>query len=148
MSPEYVVWSGMKERCLNPSNTTFADYGGRGITICARWLDSFESFFADMGPRPPGTSINRIDNNGNYEPGNCRWATPKEQAGNTRRSIIVDWQGERMTVAECARREGLPYTKLLRAVKRDRLPIAEAVAKAHTTRPPGSYPGYQKRGQK
>ena len=74
----------MKTRCLNPNATKFKNYGGRGITICDRWRDSFENFYTDMGPRPPFKSIDRIDNDGNYEPSNCRWATSAEQSWNQR----------------------------------------------------------------
>lgn len=83
-SPEFKIWMGMTRRCRNAADPKFARYGGRGITVCDAWAESFENFFRDMGERPsPHHSIDRIDNDGNYEPGNCRWATASEQVRNS-----------------------------------------------------------------
>ena len=88
-TPTYMVWGSMIQRCTNPNNSGWPDYGARGISVCERWL-TFENFLADMGERPDGLSIDRVDNNGNYEPGNCRWATASQQQRNRRRPVYYD----------------------------------------------------------
>jgi hypothetical protein len=91
LTPEYRAWAALINRCENPQNPRFKDYGGRGITVCERWRSSYETFLADMGRRPsPRHSLDRIDNNGHYEPANCRWATASEQRRNQRRMITSD----------------------------------------------------------
>jgi len=88
--PEYESWKGMKKRCANPKDKEYRNYGDRGIKVCDRWLNSFKSFYADMGSKPsPSHSIDRIDVDGNYEPSNCRWATPKQQRNNQRKKEIT-----------------------------------------------------------
>ena len=96
----------MKARCLNTNAPNYTSYGGRGITICERWM-SFVNFLADMGERPPGTSLDRIDNDRDYCPDNCRWATPRQQSRNTRIARLITFNGETMRVVEWAERLGL-----------------------------------------
>lgn len=93
---EYISWASMKDRCLNERFREWKYWGGRGITIHLEWVVSFETFLRDMGPRPEGTSLDRINNEGNYEPGNCRWATPKEQVANQRKNEFCGY-GHAMT---------------------------------------------------
>lgn len=81
---EYTIWANMKKRCTNPNDTHYDDYGGRGISVCARWMKSFAHFYEDMGPRPRNKSLDRRDNNGHYSKENCRWATAHEQRVNSR----------------------------------------------------------------
>jgi hypothetical protein len=108
-APEYAVWAGMIQRCTNPADLNYHNYGGRGITVCDRWRESFEAFKSDMGPRPSQRhTIDRIDVNGNYEPSNCRWATATEQARNTRSNRRITVGDVTLCVAEWAERSGIP----------------------------------------
>lgn len=104
--PLYKTWRGMRDRCLNKRCRAYKNYGGRGITICKRW-DSFQSFIDDMGLRPPGTSIDRIDNNKGYSPDNCRWATPKQQNCNSRNARLLTVGNKTMTITEWGKRIGV-----------------------------------------
>jgi hypothetical protein len=110
-TPTYECWGGIIQRCNNPKRAYYHLYGGRGIKICDRWLD-FENFFADMGEKPSNKhSIDRIDNDGDYEPSNCRWATVLEQANNRRDNKVLSYVGLELTVAEWARRISVsPFT--------------------------------------
>ena len=112
---EYRAWCHMKDRCYNP-NTIYADrWMGRGIIVCERWLESFENFFSDMGKCPTGkSSIDRINVDGNYEPGNCRWATAIEQGNNMTNNVHMVVRGRTLTVAEAAREAGLKYATVYR----------------------------------
>lgn len=102
-SAEYIVWNGMRARCNNPQNPNYPKYGGRGITVCERWAKNFAHFLEDMGAcQSSGHSIDRVDNSGNYEPGNCRWATAKEQANNRRSSRYLTLGGQTATLAQWA----------------------------------------------
>ena len=105
--PEYAAWLSMRRRCDWPKWHDFARYGGRGISVCERW-GSFENFYADMGPRPsPSHSLDRINNDGNYEPSNCRWATKVEQAVNRRTTRLVNVDGEMLPLTHAAKRLGI-----------------------------------------
>ncbi len=103
-TPEHMAWMSMMERCDNPTHPSYEHYGAKGVTVCDRWRNSFEAFFADMGSRPPDkSSIDRHpDRDGNYEPGNCRWANSTEQNRNRRTSRFITWHGETRSLAEWA----------------------------------------------
>jgi DNA-binding transcriptional ArsR family regulator len=109
LSSEFNSWHSMKERCLNSKSTSYKRYGGRGITICDRWINSFENFYADMGPKPSEKySIERMNNDGNYEPSNCKWATDAEQAFNKSTTIMVKCpDGEWLLTKDAAKKYGL-----------------------------------------
>lgn len=104
--PIYKTWQGLKHRCFNKSNKRYKRYGGRGITVCKRWM-SFENFYKDMAPRPKGTSIERINNNKGYSKSNCKWATMKEQMQNTSRNVYIEHHGKRMTQKKWAESLGI-----------------------------------------
>ena len=116
-SPTYNSWRAMMERCRNPKFKRFGIWGGRGITICERWL-TFVNFLADMGECPNGMTIERIDNNGNYEPVNCRWATRKEQRNNRRDSILIEIHGRRMNTVEWSAVLGLAHKVVAQRLRR------------------------------
>lgn len=105
---EHNTWQHIKERCLNVKYEHYKHYGGRGIKVCKKWINSYETFLVDMGRRPFNkTSIERIDNNGNYEPGNCKWATQKEQTRNTRKNVWLEFNGIRMIKADWLQKLGV-----------------------------------------
>lgn len=111
-TPEWHTYYRMIARCTEPSNARYPRYGGRGVTVCDRWLQSFENFFQDMGRRPEGCSIERKNVNGNYEPSNCIWATQKQQARNTSRTIRITFNGKEQCLADWAAEIGVPYGTL------------------------------------
>lgn len=119
-TPEYQTWMGMKMRCLNPNSVKYPRYGGRGITVCQRWLDSFENFFADMGVRPPDkTSIHRVNNDGHYEPGNCVWADGEEQgAEKSSNAYFANAYGRTMIREHWARLPGMSRQRVATMIKK------------------------------
>jgi hypothetical protein len=142
MTAEYRTWGGIIKRCTNPKTKAFKYYGARGIRVCDRWRESFEAFLADVGPRPsPRHSIDRIDNDGNYEPGNVRWATREEQMRNRSTAHHVEAFGERLTAAEWSERKGIPYATLLARLAKG-WPTEEAL-----TRPVRKTRGYHRGGR-
>ena len=119
-SPEYRNWCAMKERCFSLNHKNYADYGGRGITVCERWRKSFEAFLSDMGPRPfPRATVERKDTNGNYEPDNCRWASQREQTRNKRNNALLTIDGETLTIAEWSERHGVKSRVIWSRIHRD-----------------------------
>jgi hypothetical protein len=110
-SATYNSWQSMTQRCTNPSHKNFDGYGGRGIGICERW-GSFELFLADMGDRPEGMTLDRLDVNGNYEAGNCQWSTPSEQSANRRCALVYEHEGRRLTLKEWSSHLGINYHTL------------------------------------
>ena len=112
-TPEYRCWVEMIRRCYNPQRRGFHNYGGRGIIVCDRWRNSFESFFADMGPRPSTRhSLDRMNNDGQYSPDNCRWATSRQQCRNTRANRLLAFGGTSRTLVEWSEHTAIPITTL------------------------------------
>ena len=108
-TPEYRAWQTMRLRCNNPDNAAYPAYGGRGIKVCDRWADDVSAFVADMGLRPsPDHQIDRKDNDGDYEPGNCRWATRSTNCRNRRTNRLITFRGEQRTLSDWCERLGLP----------------------------------------
>lgn len=117
-TPEYQSWHGMKQRCTNSRHTSFSDYGGRGISVCDRWM-TFENFLSDMGRKPSTShSIDRIDNNGNYEPSNCVWASKESQARNNRRNRPLTIGERTQLISDWARETGLSVATICKRLAR------------------------------
>lgn len=113
LNPIYATWCGMINRCLSTKNKCYKNYGGRGIKVCKRWM-KFKNFLADMGLKPsPSHSIERINNNGNYTPKNCRWASRVQQANNKRNSQIIKFKGMSLTIAQWSDKLGIKYATIL-----------------------------------
>lgn len=127
VSLTYQVWDSMKQRCENPNAQAYPSYGGRGIKICKRW-HKFKNFLADMGEKPTGKQLDRKNNDGNYEPSNCRWATRKQQANNRRNSRKITYKGKTRTVAQWSQRLGMKTWVLY-----DRLGLGWSTKKALET---------------
>ena len=119
---EYGIWREMRQRCNNPASVSYARYGGRGITVCVEWDNSFIQFLSDMGQRPSGMSLERIDNDGNYCKSNCKWATRVEQANNTRNNVWIAYAGYNMTLSQWARFLGVSDSVLHSRHERGRNP--------------------------
>jgi hypothetical protein len=126
-SPTYLAYRNTLTRCTNPKSDHWHSYGGRGIAVCARWLESFENFLADMGECPSGLTLDREEVDGNYEPGNCRWATDDEQANNKRTSHFVEFNGERLTVTQWANRLNIPANTIYSRLKKQRWSVEKTL---------------------
>ena len=123
--PTYNSYKGMLARCRNQNLEAFRNYGGRGITVCSDWATSYEAFFNDMGERPDGTSLDRIDNSKGYSKDNCRWASAKVQLNNTRVNVTIDLDGEVKTVAQWAETLKIPAPNIYARLRRDRFSTVE-----------------------
>lgn len=127
---EYHVWGAMKQRCYYIGYHHYKDYGGRGITVCQRWLDSFQNFIDDMGMAPsPKHSLDRIDTNGNYEPSNCKWSTVEEQRNNMRRNLVIDYIGKRQTLSQWCTELGINYSMVLYRLQEGKWSVHDAFTK-------------------
>ena len=119
-SKEWAAWKSMKARCTNPNNAEYHRYGGRGITVCPEWFNSFSTFYEDMGAKPEGLSLDRIDNNRNYCKENCRWATTRQQLNNKSTNVFVTYKGETKSASEFARQYGIKPDTLLGRLQNER----------------------------
>lgn len=133
MTSEYKTYHGMIQRCAYKNHICYSNYGGRGIKVCKRWADSFENFYADMGPKPsPTHSLDRIDPDGNYELGNCRWATAGEQAANRRSTVRYTFYGKTRTVAEWSRITQIPARTITERMRHGASPQVAFWAPPHS----------------
>jgi hypothetical protein len=134
-TPTYKTWVKMKERCTSPNADQWKWYGGKGIRVCDRWLNSFEDFYADMGERPVGTTLDRIESTGNYEPGNCRWADKATQALNASHVLWVECEGESIPLKTLCRKKKISFD-LVYGRMRAGYSLLDALSKQLGTRRP------------
>ncbi|BAW18975.1 hypothetical protein [Ralstonia phage RP12] len=127
-STEYCIWSGIKKRCYNKNSRKYKDYGGRGITMCDEWRESFEAFYADMGPRPSlGHSIDRKNNDEGYSKENCRWATAEEQQNNKRSNLLHELDGILKTLTQWCRELEMNYHTIYQRIYVQGMSFEEAI---------------------
>lgn len=122
----YNRYKSMLNRCHNPSNPSYARYGAKGVTVCDRWRESFQSFYEDMGAPPDGYTLDRIDNSKGYSPDNCRWATVKQQSENSSRPRVISFNGKTMNVSQWAKHLGINTATLIERL--DKWPIEDALS--------------------
>lgn len=115
---EYYAWRSMRHRCTNPKNASWHNYGGRGITVCDKWVNDYDAFFADMGHCPLGMTLDRIDPSKGYSPENCRWADWTTQGNNKRTNVKIEYGGEVKTIAQWAKHFGLKTDTLFKRLQR------------------------------
>lgn len=129
----YNIWAGMKQRCQNPAHNSFERYGGRGIKVCEAW-QKFEGFYADMGDPPEGHSLGRIDNDGDYDPSNVRWETPKQQIRNRSITKHYEYDGRKVTLGELADEKGMPVKILRTRIAAGGMSLEKAIAMPYNPR--------------
>lgn len=127
-SRTYGSWKAMRRRCTNPKDISYMDYGGRGITVYKPWLESFDAFLADLGECPEGHTIERINNDGNYEPSNCKWSTYKDQLNNTRHNRFIEAFGKRQTLTQWCEEFKISITTLRNRLGRAKLSPEQALS--------------------
>jgi len=133
--PIYRTWAGMIQRCENPHSNAYHRYGGAGVTVCDEWRKDFAKFHADMGPRPQGTSLDRIDGTKGYEPENCRWASVVEQARNRKNAIKVTYDGNEVYLVDICEKLGVAYGTAYHRLKKLGCTVEEALSTSRKPRP-------------
>lgn len=128
-SRTYTTWAEMKQRCLNPNDPMYYRYGGRGIKVCKRWMDSFEAFLEDVGERPDECTLDRLDSDRDYEPGNVRWATALQQARNRSNNVNITFQGKTMCISAWAEELGLPRKTVEKRINYYGMSVEEALTR-------------------
>ncbi len=125
-SPTWHSWASMRQRCSYPKARCYEDYGGRGIKVCARWEDSFENFLSDMGEKPRGYVLDRIDNDGNYKPSNCKWSSTRESSRNKRSAVRIEYKGETKCLKDWCSSLNLDYQAVYKRLNNYCWPVDEA----------------------